>query len=196
LKKGPAIDLAGLDRLRARLAGRPRLGLRLDGYRPASVLVPLWLATDAEPRMILIVRRADLRAHAGQIALPGGGREDSDADATATALREAREELGIPPDSATVLGLLDDVPTPTRYVITPVVAVLSGPLELEPAPAEVAEVLVAPLDELRHPERYRTGGQTTFLGVTYTMHEYHWEERRIWGATARILHQFFHLLDE
>lgn len=158
--------------------------------------MPLWLTADAEPRMILIVRRADLRAHAGQIALPGGGREDSDADATATALREAWEELGIPPDQATVLGLLDDVPTPTRYVITPVVAAVSGPFQLEPAPAEVAEVLVAPIDELRHPERYRSGGQTTFLGVTYTMHEYHWEERRIWGATARILHQFFHLLDE
>jgi hypothetical protein len=77
-----------------------------------------------------------------------------------------------------------------------VVAAVSGPLTLEPAPAEVAEVLVPPLSDLQHPERYRLGGQTTFLGVTYTMHEYHWEERRIWGATARILHQLFKLLDE
>jgi 8-oxo-dGTP pyrophosphatase MutT (NUDIX family) len=193
LRGDSSIDL---ERLRARLADRPRLGLQLTGFRQAAVLVPLWFVPGVEPRLILILRRADLRAHAGQIALPGGGWEASDADATATALREAEEELGIPPASANVLGLLDDVPTPTGYVITPVVAALRGPLALAPAPTEVAEVLVAPLGELCHPERYRTGGESTFLGVTYLMHEYHWEERRIWGATARILYQLFKLLDE
>ncbi|HEX6836066.1 MAG TPA: CoA pyrophosphatase, partial [Polyangia bacterium] len=90
--------------------------------------------------------------------------------------------------------LLDDVPTPTRFVITPVVARLRGPLLMAPNAAEVASVFAAELAALRDPERYTSNGTRSFLGVTYEMHEYRWEPHRIWGATARMVYQLMALL--
>jgi hypothetical protein len=95
-----------------------------------------------------------------------------------------------------VLGLLDDVPTPTRFVITPVVATLRGPLHMLPNPAEVASVFAAELPALAEPGRYSNNGSRTFLGITYAMHEYRWEPHRIWGATARMVHQLLALLGD
>ncbi len=153
------------------------------------MLVPILSQPGLSDRLIFTVRRADLSTHAGQISFPGGKRDSLDVDAAGTAIRETSEELGIEPGAVEVLGLLDDVPTPTGFVITPVVARVDGPVELHPSSDEVALVFCSPLDELRRPDRYRHAGERTFLGVTYVMHEYQFEEHRIWGATARIVHQ-------
>jgi 8-oxo-dGTP pyrophosphatase MutT (NUDIX family) len=181
------------DELRRRLAARPRLSLRLDGYREAAVLVPLVVEPDAT-RLVFTLRPDSLPTHAGQISFPGGKRDPDDCDAEACALREAREELGIDTGPADVLGLLDDVPTPTGFMITPVVARLPGPLLLSPSEIEVAEVFTPSLDELARPERHAMKGRVTFLGVEYEMHEYQWNQHRIWGATARMVYQLFALL--
>ena len=173
-------------------------GIRHDtppGYAASAVLVAIVVEPGAPERIIFIERRADLRNHPGQVAFPGGRGDADDIDATATALREAREELGILSDTISVLGLLDDVPTPSGFVITPVVGIVRGPIALVPAPEEVASVFLASIDELRAPGAHRENGVREFLGVSYTMHEYHWERWRIWGATARILHQLLSLLD-
>ena len=110
-------------------------------------------------------------------------------------MRETTEELGIEPAAIEVLGLLDDVPTPTRFVITPVVARLRGPLTMAPNPAEVASVF-SPPSRRRSPIRRATRptASRTFLGITYEMHEYRWEPHRIWGATARMVYQLMTLL--
>jgi 8-oxo-dGTP pyrophosphatase MutT (NUDIX family) len=163
--------------------------MHLDGFRESAVLVPILSQPDQDDLVILTVRRADLSTHAGQISFPGGKRDPLDIDAPATAIRETSEELGIEPAAVEVLGMLDDVPTPTGFVITPVVAVVAGPVVLRPSVAEVAEVLRAPLELLRRPGAYRENGTRTFLGVSYTMLEYPFEGHKIWGATARILHQ-------
>jgi 8-oxo-dGTP pyrophosphatase MutT (NUDIX family) len=182
------------DALRRRLAARPRLQIALEGFAPAAVLVPIVIEPGAPDRLLFTERRHDLSTHAGQIAFPGGKQEAGDADAAATAVRETAEELGVEPAAVEVLGLLDDVPTPSRFVITPVVARLRGPLLLLPNPTEVASVFAAEVTALADPERYTTNGTQAFLGVTYEMHEYRWESHRIWGATARMVHQLMALL--
>lgn len=183
-----------LETLRRRLQARARAAVDLDGFAPAAVLVPIVTEPGVPDRLLFTERRHDLSTHAGQIAFPGGKQDAGDADAAATAVRETAEELGVEPAAVEVLGLLDDVPTPSRFVITPVVARLRGPLRLAPNPAEVASVFAAEVDALAGPERYTSGGTRTFLGVTYEMHEYRWEPHRIWGATARMVHQLMTLL--
>jgi 8-oxo-dGTP pyrophosphatase MutT (NUDIX family) len=158
------------------------------------VLVPVVTEPGQPDRLLFTERRHDLSTHAGQISFPGGKREAGDSDSAATAVRETSEELGIEPAAVEVLGLLDDVPTPTRFVITPVVARLRGPLSLRPNPSEVASVFAPELVALADPARHTTNGSRTFLGITYDMHEYRWEPHRIWGATARMVHQLFGLL--
>jgi 8-oxo-dGTP pyrophosphatase MutT (NUDIX family) len=185
-----------VEELRRRLESRSRMRVALDGFAPAAVLVPIVTEPGAPDRLLFTERRHDLSTHAGQIAFPGGKRDAGDADAAATAVRETAEELGVEPAAVEVLGLLDDVPTPSRFVITPVVARLRGPLMLAPNPAEVASVFSAEVSALAHPERYTSNGTRTFLGVTYEMHEYRWEPHRIWGATARMVHQLMTLLED
>lgn len=182
--------------LRKRLAARPRLGVSLHGFAPAAVLVPIVTEPGQPDRLLFTERRHDLSTHAGQIAFPGGKQDEEDADHAACAVRETSEELGIEPAAVEVLGLLDDVPTPTRFVITPVVARLRGPIEMRPNPAEVASVFAAEVGALADPGRYVSNGAREFLGVTYEMHEYRWEPHRIWGATARIVYQLMSMLHE
>lgn len=140
-----------------------------------------------EPALYFTVRRPDLPTHAGQISFPGGKVEKTDIDEVDAALRETQEELGVHVDRQHVIGLLDDVPTPSRFVITPVVAWVPTPLVLAPEPREVAEVFHVPLAKLADPSIYSTAGQRSFLGIDFTMHEYAWEKHRIWGATAKMV---------
>ena len=181
-------------KLRTMLAARSRMRVTLDGFAPAAVLVPIVTEPGQPDRLLFTERRHDLSTHAGQIAFPGGKQDADDEDQAACAVRETTEELGIEPAAIEVLGLLDDVPTPTRFVITPVVARLRGPLAMAPNPAEVASVFAAELAALRDPARYTANGARTFLGVTYEMHEYRWEPHRIWGATARMVYQLMTLM--
>jgi 8-oxo-dGTP pyrophosphatase MutT (NUDIX family) len=190
------------ERLRRVLAARSRHALAYEGFREAAVLVPV-VADAAGDRILFIVRPSDLIHHGGQIAFPGGKRDPEDADLATTALREAEEELGIARERVTTLGFLDDVPTPTGFMITPVVGLMSGPLRVAPNAGEVAAAFTCGMTEL--PRCYRQDGIRTYRGVSYEMHEYHAVgqpltagvpdgEQRIWGATARIVHQLLTLI--
>ncbi|WP_170404826.1 CoA pyrophosphatase [Ruegeria arenilitoris] len=153
--------------------------------RPAGVLVPISVSTGS-PRLILTKRSSALKHHPGQIAFPGGKQDEGDADVTATALREAQEEIGLPPDLPEILGHLPTHETVTSFTVTPVVAILRAPFQLIPEPGEVDEVFSVPLAHVLNPANYivesrRWRGQKRFYYAVPFGPYY------IWGATARML---------
>ncbi len=161
---------------------RPRTAPRL---RPASVLVPL-VERGAGLNVVLTRRAARLAHHPGQVAFPGGKQDDGDADAAAAALREAEEEIGLPPASVRLLGALDPHETVTHFLVTPFVGLVTRPFQPRPDRAEVDEVFEVPLGFLLDPanlqvHRRRWNGQwRRYYAIPYGPHY-------VWGATARIL---------
>ncbi|UWR02972.1 CoA pyrophosphatase [Ruegeria conchae] len=153
--------------------------------RPAGVLVPVSIVGDV-PQLILTKRSSALKHHPGQIAFPGGKQDEGDADVTATALREAREEIGLPPELPRILGHLPTHETVTSFSVTPVVAILEASFETIAEPGEVDEVFSVPLAHVLNPENYvvesrRWRGQRRYYyAVPYGPYY-------IWGATARML---------
>lgn len=172
----------------------------LEGERPdarkSAVLLALF-AQDDETHLAFIRRAATLRAHSGEIAFPGGSYDQEDASLVATALREAFEEISLPPGRVEVLGLLPPVFTVvSNFLILPVVAYLpSGPGTLLAQASEVAEVLILPLNALAdpaivHTEVWNNGGRSREVFF------YDYGSLRIWGATGRILASLLALLRE
>lgn len=155
--------------------------------RPAGVLVAVSLAGDA-PRVILTKRSSALRHHPGQIAFAGGKQDSSDADATATALREAREEIGLPVDQVQVLGSLPEHETVTGFRVTPVVAVLEQGFDAVPEPGEVEEVFQVPLAHLMDKDNFLIESRF-WRGVRRYYFVVPFGPYYIWGATARILRE-------
>lgn len=150
---------------------------------PAAVLIAI---TDrADPGIILTVRREHLRTHAGQIALPGG-RIDAGEDAIAAALREAQEEILLPPDAVDVIGTIEPYRTITGYRVIPVIGVIPPDLPLEPHEHEVADWFEAPLAHLLDPARQERKS-ALFQGRERHYYEIDWNGRRIWGATAAMI---------
>src|SRR5690606_32419039 len=131
----------------AAMAGHTPHRLAIEGFRAAAVLVPLLeAATGLE--LLLTVRSADLRSHAGQIALPGGSLEQGESF-VAAALRETMEEIGVNVPASAVIGELSDHPSPAGYVARPIVALLPWPQPVTADPREVADVFTVPLAVLR-----------------------------------------------
>lgn len=153
--------------------------------RPAGVLLAVQMIADA-PHVILTKRASHLKHHPGQIAFPGGKQDEGDTDVTAAALREAREEVGLPSDHVRVLGHLPSHETVTAFRVTPVVGVIERPFDIVPEQGEVDEVFYVPLTHLADPNRFlvqsrRWRGQRRYY-YTVPFGPYY-----IWGATARIL---------
>ena len=186
---GTPVRLA--DRLRQELA-QPALEPPLEGDLPevraqaeveAAVLIAI---TDrAAPGLILTVRREHLRTHAGQVAFPGG-RIDEGEKVVEAALREAHEEVLLPPASVEVVGAIEPYRTITGYIVTPVLGVIPPDLPLEPHEHEVADLFEAPLGFLLDPANQRRAS-ALFAGQTRHYYEIVWNDRRIWGATAAII---------
>lgn len=169
-------------------AGPPALTGDDIACAPASVDAAVLIAiTDrAEPGVILTRRTDTLRRHAGQVAFPGGRVDPEDADAVAAALREAHEEVAMPPQAVTVVGSTDRFRTGTGYDIVPVIGVVPPDLPLVPAEAEVAAMFEVPLAFLLDPANHRATS-AEWQGRTRRFYEIPWPEHRIWGATAGII---------
>ena len=153
--------------------------------RPAGVLVPV-MAHQDEARVLLTKRSSRLKHHPGQIAFPGGKQDEGDADVTAAALREAHEEVGLPPERVTVLGTLPSHETVTGFVVTPVIGWIEGEFEIVPEPGEVAEVFRVPLSHVTRSSDFSIQSRR-WRGARRHYYTVPFGPYYIWGATARIL---------
>ena len=183
------------------LSGDGGLFNQTAALKPAAVLVPL--VRQAHGLNVLLTRRtAHLRAHAGQVSFPGGRLEDTDASAAHGALREAGEEIGLDPASADVIGVMPAYLTVTGFQVTPVVALVTPPLSLKPDPHEVDDIFEVPLAFLMNPAHHRRHQMVLpertrqFLSMLWRGRGWSGVEQEyfIWGATAAMLRNLYHLL--
>ncbi len=165
----------------------------------AAVLVPIVMRE--RPMVLLTQRTTHLSTHSGQIAFPGGRSDDTDADAAATALREAQEEVGLDARFASIIGHLPVYTTGTAFVVTPVVALIEPGFSLVPNPHEVADVFEVPLDFLMNPAQHRRhlleweGQSREWFSMPYADEvDGQLKERFIWGATAGMLRNLYRFL--
>jgi 8-oxo-dGTP pyrophosphatase MutT (NUDIX family) len=166
--------------------------LDVHGRIDAAVLVPLFVSGGAL-HAVFTRRRDDLRRHAGEISFPGGRQDDDESDLRLTALREAEEEIGLPPDAVELIGALQPTPTiATNYAVYPFVGLIEPGHAWKPSATEVAEVLELSLDDLRNGyERQRMLRR----GIPFRTDVYVVGENLIWGATARMLTDLLERLD-
>jgi 8-oxo-dGTP pyrophosphatase MutT (NUDIX family) len=178
-------DLPSL--LKQQLAERPkRVRPEWDAV-PAAVLVPLY-QEDGRWHVLFTRRTESVEDHRGQVSFPGGRIETDDAGPEAAALREAREEIGLSPESVEVLGTLDSLLTVTRFIVTPVVGVMTWPYTLRLNRAEVAVAFGVDLDWLADPTNLEVRQRQLFVpGPSVPVYYFRpYQNEVIWGATARI----------
>ena len=193
------LDAAWLrQRLARPLAWEPELPedllFRLGTLRRASVLIPLVRRPEGLT-VLLTQRTAHLSAHAGQVSFPGGSAEAEDSSPIETALRESEEEIGLQRRHVEIIGVLPDHATASKFLVTPVVGLVTPPFALRADPGEVAEIFEVPLaflmDGMNHQrisfELPDGGGRRSFYSMPYGRFF-------IWGATAGMLRNLFHLL--
>lgn len=179
-------------RNRLQMALDPSLSIEIEDerhlgaeiHRAAAVLIPI---TDRlEPGVILTQRPAWLRSHAGQVAFPGGKVDDSDDTTIAAALREAHEELNIPPSQVEIIGVADTYFSGSGFSIAPVVGIIPPDLVLRPNPDEVSDWFEVPLAFLLDPAN-SIKKEAAWNGQQRIYFDIQWGERRIWGVTAGII---------
>jgi len=187
--RGPKPGLAA----QLRMAPNPRPGQKtylevLDTCRPAAVLILLY-PRRGDLHIVLTRRTSEVDHHRGQVSLPGG-EVDAGETIVEAALREAREEIGVRPEGARVLGVMTPLYIPaSNYCITPVVAAMPRRPVFRRAPAEVAEVIELPLEELLDPATVRRE-VWTLRGRKTDIPFFFYRGHKIWGATAMVLAEF------
>jgi len=175
-------------RTRARLAARERRVVVGGPLVKAAVLLPI--LDRGEPWLIFAKRTETVGQHAGQISFPGGRVDPTDAGFLQAALREAHEEIGLPPDVVEPLGALDDQETvATQFIITPWVGLVRETVAWKPDGVEIERVIEVPVAALLDPTNARTE-RWTRNGVTRDVYFYEYAGDTIWGATARILRDY------
>ena len=194
--------------LRARFAAPPewapeiKVERRFVEREPAQAAVLVPVVQRAVPTVLLTQRTDHLTNHPGQISFPGGRSEPDDADAPATALREAEEEIGLDPAAVEVLGSMPTYTTGTGFIVTPVIGLVTPGFALRLDPFEVASAFEVPLEFLMDPAHHHRhaieigGVSRQFFSMPWTEVGPHGETKRyfIWGATAAMLRNFYRLL--
>lgn len=179
--------------LRTELAGRRRRELPDGSLVRAAVLIPM-VPRGGDFDLLLTRRTEDVETHKGQVAFPGGMRDAADRSPVDTALREAEEEVGIARERVNVAGLLDDMETPTGFVITPVAGFLPNADDVVPNAAEVASIFLSPLSFFADGRNARR--ETRRLrGKDHEVFFYEHGGHLIWGVTAAIIRSLVAVLE-
>lgn len=162
--------------------------------KPAAVLVPVVMRQSG--LMLLLTQRTEhMTSHAGQVAFPGGRIDDGDTGPVAAALREAEEETGLKPQFVEPIGFLDTYLTSTAYRVVPVVALVREGFTIAPHAGEVAAVFEVPLAFLMDPAHHERHSRE-WRGKQRFYYAMPWQDRYIWGATAGMIRNLYHLMYE
>ncbi len=181
-----------LDELLHRMRGYSPLSLPIDKHYPeAAVLVPI--TRSDEPEVVLTLRASGLSTHSGEVAFPGGRRDPEDADLVQTALREAEEEIGLPPGLVEVVGPLSTLVSRHGIKVTPYVGLVPDFVEYRPNDGEIAAVFAVPLAFFREDPR-ETTHRIDYLGRSWYVPSYRYGEYKIWGLTAIMLVELVNLV--
>ena len=174
----------GMMLLAERLNPLPK-SLPVDRGWPAAVLVGLQ-EQHTDWHVVMTRRASHLAYHAGQISFPGGKVDPNDVSIMATALREAQEEIALPPAAVAIIGALNMVTSPVGFLVQPVVGIVEPETSFVAAPDEVDEVLVLPLEEVLDSARHR---RETYLrdGVQREVWVIDYADYNLWGLSASIL---------
>lgn len=170
---------------------------RFTNRQPADAAVLVPIVMRERPTVLLTQRTVHLSTHSGQVAFPGGKRDDTDADPADTALREAHEEIGLERSLAEVIGAMPIYKTGTMFIITPVIALVRPDYRLALNAHEVDDAFEVPLEFLMNPAHHRrhaiefSGTRREWFSMPYADAG---TERFIWGATAAMLRNFYRFL--
>jgi 8-oxo-dGTP pyrophosphatase MutT (NUDIX family) len=156
--------------------------------KPAAVLIPV--IARPEPTVLLTLRTAELASHAGQIAFPGGRIDPNDESPVSAALREAQEEIGLPPSLIEPIGYLDLYLTSSGFRILPTVARVSPDFTLTLNPFEVVETFEVPLAFLMNTANHQRKTRD-WKGIPRQYYAIPFGDRYIWGITAGILRNLY-----
>lgn len=203
------------DHIMHSIMGRTPKILGSEKYSEFAIFVPL-IEVDGETHILFEVRSFNMRRQPGEICFPGGKIDRGDRDAEGAALRETSEELGIDRKVISAVQPLDYLVSPFGTIIYPFAGILNVDVkDLDPNKAEVEEIFTSPLRELqmKEPELYNIefkmepekgfpyenipGGENyNFQARNMKEHFYYYEDKVIWGLTARILHHFIELISD
>jgi 8-oxo-dGTP pyrophosphatase MutT (NUDIX family) len=181
-----------VQRLRDSISTRQRR-TSTDNELTCSAVLILLRHTFGEWHVVVTQRTETVGHHKGQMAFPGGACEPGDANLVATALRETEEEIGVRSRAIEILGALDDYPTITHFVVTPIVGILSEPTAYVLNRDEVANVVEVPLSFLADGTNLRRE-KREHQGKVYDLLFWDYGPYTIWGATAQMLKNLLDLI--
>ncbi len=180
-------------RLKQALSRRQKKRIVHPTRVPSAVLVPIY-RKQGQYHILFIQRTEKVKDHKGQISFPGGAYEEQDGTLQNTAIRESAEEISLMPGDIEILGELDDMMTiGTNYVISPYVAAIPWPYAFKVDGWETEEIIEVPISALLNKDCLRRESDVLEGRVVKT-YLYHYQERVIWGATARIVKQFLDII--
>lgn len=165
-----------------------------DIRKDAAVLIPVMNRPDG-PTLLMTVRSSDMPSHAGQISFPGGKVQAEDENRTATALREANEEVNIPPEMVSVVGELGIHKGGLGFSVTPVIGFVDQEAPIKPCPREVAEIFEVPVSFFANLDNHIIE-EREHKGTKYNMFAVPFGNYHIWGLTAGILRTLAEVLKE
>jgi len=170
-----------------------RSDLQISGLQRSAVLMALTEA-DGAFELVFTHRSQDLEQHSGEVSFPGGREETGDNTLVETALREAYEEIGLPPSEVEVFGAFTEMPTVTGFRVRAFVGEFPHPYDLIADSGEIESIFRAPLEKLADPEIHSVR-EREFNGTVYPVHYFEYGDHTIWGATGWLLNAFLDYYD-